>query len=84
MRADLPLGQVRGVLTAPGRPLAPGPGPAGVSVAPQPGLLDFLIKLGDQLIQLGGVFSSAGGLVAVGLGLGAVLDPHRLHLIRWR
>jgi hypothetical protein len=41
-----------------------------------------LIQLGDQFIQLGRVLPGFFGVVAHGLGLGAVLDPHRLHLIR--
>src|SRR5262249_31728935 len=44
MRANLPLRQVRGVLTAPSRPLTPGLRLSRVGFAPQPGPLDLLIK----------------------------------------
>jgi hypothetical protein len=72
-------------LTPAGGSLATWAGPSGVGVAPQPRASDFHVQIGDQLIQLAGVLPRLGGAVAVGLGLGAVLYPHRLHLIRrWR
>src|SRR5262249_10080717 len=84
VRADLPLGQVGGVLAPAGGPLAARPGSARGDVAAQPRTLDFVVEGGDQLIQLAGVLFAVGGVIPVSLGLGAVLDPHRLHLIRWR
>ena len=48
VRADLPAGQVGGVLAAPGRSLAARPGGAGVGVAAQPGTPDFPVKAAPQ------------------------------------
>ena len=78
----LRLGRSGRVLAAAGGPVAARPGAGGVGFAAQPGAGDLLVQFGDQLVQLGRVVPRCLGLVAPGLSLGAVLDPHRLHLIR--
>jgi hypothetical protein len=61
--------------------MAPRPCAGGVGLAAQPGAGDLLIQLGDQLIQLASIHPGRLGVVAHGLGLSAVLDPRRLHVI---
>src|SRR5205823_1233779 len=71
---DLAAGQVRGVLAAPGRAVPPRLA-ARHDLAPDPGAGDLLIQLAVQRVQLAGV-------LACRLGLGALLDPHALHVVR--
>jgi hypothetical protein len=78
--SDWPPGQVRGVLAAPGRAVPPGAA-IGQDVAAQAGSGDFLVQLGGQLVQLAGVVPGGVGLVALLLGLGAVLHPHPLLVV---
>jgi hypothetical protein len=61
--------------------MPPRPGACGVGLATQPGPADLLVQFGDQLIQLAGVFPGRLGVIPPRLGLGAVFDSHRLHLI---
>ena len=77
----LAFGQVGGVLAAPGGAVAARPRACGIGLAAQSGAGDLLVQFGDQLVQLGRVLPGRLGVVAHGLGLGAVFDPHRLHLI---
>ena len=79
-RVDLPPGQVGGVLAAPGGPVTPC-GLGGHHLAAHTGAGDFLVQVGIQLIQLSRVLPGRLSVVACGLMLGALLDPHPLHLV---
>ena len=79
-RADLPPGQVRGVLTAARRSVA-ALRAAGVGLAAQPTAGEFGVQLAEQLVQLGRTLPGLGGPVTFSLGLGSLLDPHGLDLV---
>ena len=70
--ADRAPGQRRGVLPAPGGPVAVRP--VRQYVPAHPGVGDLLVQLADPLLQLGRVEALIGEGVPVGLGLGAVGD----------
>ena len=71
---DLPARQRRGVLPSPGGAVPPHR-PGREHVAAHPCLGDLLVEFGGQLVQVAGVLPVVVGLVAHGLGLGALFDP---------
>ena len=82
VRADLPLRQVGGVLAAAGGPVAARSGLCrGRRCRAARDRLISRVQVVDQFIQLGGVLPGVGRAVPVGLGLGAVLDPHGLFVV---
>ena len=66
-RGDLPAGQVRGVLAAPGRSVT-ADRPGGQHVAAHPGPGDLLVQVPDRRVVLGGVLAARVGLVAAAAG----------------
>jgi hypothetical protein len=79
-RGDLPAGQVRGVLAAPGGSVtADRLGGQHVAAHPRPG--DLLVQVPDRRVVLSGVLAAGVGLVAATLGIGAQLDPHALFVV---
>ena len=70
--ADRSTGQRRGVLPAPGGPVAARPVREHVAAHPRVG--DLFVQLADPLVQLGRVETLVGERVPVGLHLGAVGD----------
>ena len=75
--ADLAAGQVRGVLAAFRRAVL-SRRPGREHVAAYPGVGDFVVQFGDELVQVGRVLPVAGGLVPEPLCFGALLDPPAL------
>jgi hypothetical protein len=78
---DCPARQVGGVLATPGRAVTAF-GPSGQDIAPDARPGDLLVQISAQLVQVARVIPGRFRLVAPLLGLGAVLDPHELHVIR--
>ena len=87
-----PLGQLRCILAAAGRPGTPvtrpgivgaGVGPAGEVAADSAGG-EFVVELGDELVELGGVVAVGDGRVAADLGVCPQGQPVLLGLVRRR
>jgi hypothetical protein len=71
---DCPARQVRDVLASAGSAMA-ACGPGRHDGAPNAGPGDLLVQLGRQFVQVAGVVSGGGGVVAVFLGVGSEPDP---------